>query len=144
MTQSIRRDAEELQLITGGHWSEPVAVHASSNASRQREVMGEYELVGAVLREAIREYQRLAGLRTRRGERAFREIDRWFLADDRHWHFSFINLCEILNLEPTYIRTGLKIWREREIDLPKASRLITGEHGERRPSPTDAPCLQLR
>jgi hypothetical protein len=75
--------------------------------------MGELELAEAVLRHAIHEYQKFAGLRSRRGRQWFREVDSWFWADDRHWYFSFINLCEILDLEPAYIRMGLKVWRER-------------------------------
>jgi hypothetical protein len=108
-----QNDTVDLHQMIGGHWSGTAGVHASSNGSRQWEVRGEYELVEAVLRAAIRDYQEFAALNSRRGERSFHEIERWFLADDRHWHFSFINVCEILNLEPTYIRTALKMWRER-------------------------------
>ena len=90
-----------------------IAVHASG--SRSHEVAGELELAEAVLRHAIHEYQKFAGLRSRRGQQWFRDVDSWFSADDRHWCYSFLNLCEILELEPTYIRTGLKMWRERAV-----------------------------
>jgi hypothetical protein len=43
----------------------------------------------------------------------FRDVDQWFSADDGDSCFSFINICRILDLEPTYVRTGLKMWRER-------------------------------
>lgn len=113
MSQDFHRDAEDLHPIFGDHWNGPVGVHAPSEGSRQWQVTGEYELVEAVLCAAIREYQKFAGLHTRYGERSFREVDGWFWADDREWYFSFLNICEILNLEPNYIRTGLKMWRER-------------------------------
>jgi hypothetical protein len=77
------------------------------------EIIGEYVLVDAMLREAIREYQQFAGYKSRRGARLFHEVEQWFSADDRDWCFSFLNACRILDLEPTYIRTGLKMWRER-------------------------------
>jgi hypothetical protein len=104
--------SEEVEHLTSSR------IHAASNAwesdsgARQQELMGEYGLVEAVLREAIREYQKFAGQQTRRGSRLFREVHEWFLADDRDWDFSFINVCQILNLEPTYIRTGLKMWHD--------------------------------
>jgi hypothetical protein len=80
---------------------------------RYGEIKGEYVLADAVLREAIREYQKFARYQSRRGVKLFHDVDRWFSADDRDSCFSFINICEILDLEPTYIRTGLQMWRER-------------------------------
>jgi hypothetical protein len=80
---------------------------------RHGEIRGEYVLADAVLREAIREYQKFARYQSRRGVKLFRDVDQWFLADDRDSCFSFINICQVLDLEPTYIRTGLKMWRER-------------------------------
>jgi hypothetical protein len=80
---------------------------------RHREIKGEHVLADAVLREAIREYQKFARYQSRRGMKLFRDVDQWFSADDRDSCFSFINVCQILDLEPTYIRTGLKMWRER-------------------------------
>jgi hypothetical protein len=76
-------------------------------------IAGEYELTEAVLRGAIREYQKLARYQSHRAVRLFQDVDQWFSADDHQSCFSFINVCRILDLEPTYIRTGLKMWRER-------------------------------
>jgi hypothetical protein len=66
-------------------------------------------LADAVLREAIREYQKFARYQKRRGAKLFHDVDQWFAADDRESCFSFINICQILDLEPTYIRIGLKM-----------------------------------
>jgi hypothetical protein len=109
------RNTEDLEQVTGGRDS-PVAFLDASAASRQQELMGEYGLVEAILREAIHEYQKFAGQQTRRGARLFREVCQWFLADDREWDFSFINVCQILDLEPSYIRTGLKLWCDRQVN----------------------------
>ncbi len=89
--------------------------YESFDPSRPQDVIPEYGLVQAVLREAIREYQKFAGKRGRRGSRLFREVRQWFSENDTHWDFSFINVCQILDLEPAYIRTGLKLWSDRNV-----------------------------
>lgn len=111
----FHRSAEELEQLAGGRSDGPLAVLGESNASRRHELMGEYILVEAILGQAIREYQKFAGQQGRRNARLFREVRQWFFADDGDWDFSFINICQILDLEPTYIRTGLKMWHERSI-----------------------------
>ena len=120
MSQNFQGGAEVLHQITHDHRTGSVGVHASPDRS-QWQLTGEYGLVEAVLCAAIREYQKFAELHTRHGERSFREVDRWFWADDRQWYFSFVNICEILNLDPTYIRTGLKMWRERLQQYPDSA-----------------------
>ena len=111
----FQRSAEEGEQLAGGRWNGPLGVSAESNEARRQE-LGEYVLVEAILREAIREYQKFAGQKGRRNTRLFREVHQWFLDDDPHWDFSFINICEILDLEPTYIRTGLESWRDRHLN----------------------------
>jgi hypothetical protein len=100
----------------------PVGIHAASNQTRRMEVMGEFILVQAILREAIRTYQKYAVKKGHRASRLFREVNEWFSSDDRQWFFSFVNVCDILGLEPTYIRTGLKLWHERKAAVPGLSR----------------------
>ena len=103
------RHAAEILVHPG---SSKFPVSAEQRAAGCREQMGEYVLAQAVLWQAIREYQQLAGKRTRREARMFQEIDQWFLMDDEKWDFSFVNLCQILDLEPACIRAGLRRWRE--------------------------------
>jgi hypothetical protein len=86
---------------------------ADEGSSRLRDHMGEYVLAEAVLWQAIREYQQLSSFRTRREARLFQEVDQWFLENDEKWDFSFVNLCQILDLEPTCIRAALRMSRHR-------------------------------
>lgn len=106
---------DELRYHARGQSDLSAAIEESCDRGRWRQGLGEYALVEAVLRAAIHEYQKFAGHRTRREARLFREVHQWFLADDGAWDFSFINVCEILDIEPSCIRTGLKLWRERNI-----------------------------
>lgn len=104
--------------------SMPLGIHAATNQTRRMEVMGEFILVQAILREAIRTYQKYAVKKGSRASRLFREVNEWFSSDDRQWFFSFVNVCDTLALEPTYIRTGLKLWRERKLQVDGGSPSI--------------------
>jgi hypothetical protein len=112
-TRFESRDTDFSDDILSQISSMPVGIHAATNQTRRMEVMGEFILVQAILREAIRTYQKYAVKNGHRASRLFREVNDWFSSDDRQWFFSFVNVCDILGLEPTYIRTGLKLWRER-------------------------------
>jgi hypothetical protein len=94
----------------------PLATHAETNQSRIREIMGEFELVRAMLDDALHTYRKYALANGRRAQRLFREVDDWISVDDWDWPFSFVNVCAVLDLDPGYIRTGLRLWRERARD----------------------------
>ena len=104
----------------------PLATHAATNQTRRLELMGEFILVQAILREAIRTYQKYAVKKGIRASRLFREVDEWFSSDDRQWLFSFVNICDVLALEPTYIRTGLRLWRDRKAHSSVPSAIAGG------------------
>lgn len=120
-TRFESRDSDFSDDILSQISSMPVGIQAASNQARRMEVMGEFILVQAILREAIRTYQKYAVKKGHRASRLFREVNEWFSSDDRQWFFSFVNVCDILGLEPTYIRTGLKLWRERKADVSSVS-----------------------
>jgi hypothetical protein len=120
-TRFESRDTDFSDDILSQISSMPVGIHAATNQTRRMEVMGEFILVQAILREAIRTYQKYAVKKGHRASRLFREVNEWFSSDDRQWFFSFVNVCDVLGLEPTYIRTGLKLWRERKVGLNAVS-----------------------
>ncbi len=65
-------------------------------------------LMLAVLEEALVTFQR--GLNAHRAEqrRSFHEVDRWVASRDTDWPFSFENICTTLQIDPDYVRRGLK------------------------------------
>src|SRR5262249_41860813 len=65
----------------------------------------ELALLSAVLREAVDTL--LAGSTGRRT--AFREARDWFLSDDVCWPFSFLRICDALDLEPEAVRARLPL-----------------------------------
>src|SRR5215813_9204368 len=96
---------------------------------RKLPLQPEAALMLAVLEEAIFTFQKFAFSDSLRGKNSFREADWWIRAEDNHWPFSFNNICDLLGLDPAWIRMGLSRWKEetqanwRERKPPKAGAL---------------------
>jgi hypothetical protein len=88
----------------------PFTPPSSAVAERIR-TQPEYHLLWAVLREGIETYMKYTTVTNRRGQRLFKEAEKWILDDDPTWLCSFISICHVLGLEPEYLRTGLQRWR---------------------------------
>lgn len=74
----------------------------------------EYRLVVAVLQDAIDCFQKNCSAEKDKARQMFEETELWFLSDDRSWPYSFANICELLALNPGYLRRGLQAWKEAE------------------------------
>ena len=72
----------------------------------------EQQLVAAVLLEAIHCFQRNCFGRDRRSRRLFREAEDWLMGEDANGTFSCANICEILGIDPAYLRCQLRRWQE--------------------------------
>ncbi len=64
-------------------------------------------LMAAVLESAVYDLQRYRHARRIREKRFFREAYEWFTAQDDKGPFSFIVICEALDLDPDYLRAGV-------------------------------------
>ena len=42
------------------------------------------------------------------GKKRFREAEEWIMRGGNDWIFSFDNVCELLGLDPEYVRRGLR------------------------------------
>jgi hypothetical protein len=71
-------------------------------------------LLWAILENGIQEYLRYATATSPRGKRLFRETEDWIMQDDPTWLCSFVSICHVLGLDPGYLRTGLRCWREQQ------------------------------
>ena len=80
---------------------------------------GEVALLYAILDDAIRCLQKGRWEKGWDHVRAAQEAEAWLFADDYEWPFSFVNICEHLRLDPTYLRRGLKCWRPLRQSIPK-------------------------
>jgi hypothetical protein len=68
----------------------------------------EVRLIAAVLEDAIDCYLKYCSAKTRRGKRIFIEAAQWIFDRNEDWLFGFDNICEMLKLDPDYIRRVLK------------------------------------
>ncbi len=71
----------------------------------------EQRLVAALLEDAIAVYSKNREPKTRKARRLLNETERWFLSSDRTWVFSYLRVCEALDLDPYCIRRALRLPR---------------------------------
>ena len=78
---------------------------------RSRPRSPERDLMLAILEEALNDYQRCFSAPDKKGRNCFTDARAWILNTDSEWIFSFINCCEVLGIEPDYLRQGLLRWK---------------------------------
>jgi hypothetical protein len=86
---------------------------------------GEVALMRAVLEDAITCFQKQSRKPGRRAQRLAREAEEWLFTDDQQWPFSFLNICHVLDIDPGYIRRGLKQFQKRQLSLETQRRETT-------------------
>ena len=85
----------------------------------------EKRLMLAVLEDAVGTFQKYVTSASRRGQRLFTEAEEWFTEPATEWPFGFENVCQALNLEPAYIRTGLRRWRDSQrVEAPSSAKVV--------------------
>src|SRR5947208_527452 len=78
---------------------------------RRRYPDPEKMLMVAVLEDAIECFQKFSAAQSMRGKARFQEAEDWFFHERSDRLFSFEKVCEVLDLNPDYIRAGLTRWR---------------------------------
>jgi len=73
----------------------------------------EKRLMLAVLEDAIASFQRSFIQSRNTSEPDDCDVESWLESDDMSWPFSFASICQALDMEPEYLRRGLKHWRDR-------------------------------
>lgn len=97
--------AESLQHMMGGDTS--VTEQFFATLRRSEHLEPEKNLLIAILQDAIHDYRKYCRARDPEGKGHFREAQKWIMAGGNNWIFSFNNICELLGLDPDYIRRGL-------------------------------------
>ena len=130
-------------------------------AMRRKHLLeGEKRLILSVLEDAIECFMKCIDATTSKGQRLYRDADEWINLEDKHWVFSFDNVCDMLDINADYMRSGLRRWKERHLELrarralekaeqeaalalqpeglPELERLVEG------PKPESAPVTSVR
>ena len=93
--------------------------------SRDGGIVRERRLMLAVLQDAVECYQKYALARDPRGTMLFENACEWIDSGEREWPFSYVNICEVLGLNPEYIRRGLSKWRQQRSPVKRtAARIV--------------------
>jgi hypothetical protein len=86
-------------------------------AMRRKHLLeGEKRLILSVLEDAIECFMKCMDSATNKGQRLYREADEWIALEDKHWVFSFDNVCDMLDINPEYMRRGLRDWKQRRLE----------------------------
>jgi hypothetical protein len=67
----------------------------------------EVKLMLAVLKDAIDCFVKNISAKTRRGRKLFMDAEEWFFSDEEDWLYSFQSVCDVLKLDPDYVRRAL-------------------------------------
>ena len=82
----------------------------AANFRRKIPLEPERTLLLAVLEDGIRCFQENLLVTGGKRRALFDEAKDWLFSDDADWFCSFVSICTMLNLEPNYIRRGLRQW----------------------------------
>ena len=64
-------------------------------------------LIAAILEDAVHEYRKYRRAGDPKGKKRFRDAEKWIMNRSSDWIFSFDNVCELLGLDPEYVRRGI-------------------------------------
>jgi hypothetical protein len=94
-------------------------------AMRRKHLLeGEKRLILSVLEDAVECFMKCIDSPTNKGQRLFREADEWIFLEDKRWVFSFDNVAEMLDINPEYMRRGLREWKENKLaDLERQATM---------------------
>lgn len=75
---------------------------------RSEHLEPEKALLMAILEDAVHCYRKYRAARDRSGRERFREAEQWIMGEGDDWLFSFNNICELLGLNPQFVRRGIR------------------------------------
>ena len=75
----------------------------------------ETRLLLAVLEDAVHCFQDNVLADNGKSKKLFDDAEQWFLEESGEWIFSFSNVCELLGIDPEYLRAGLMHWKQKHV-----------------------------
>jgi len=97
-------------------------------AMRRKHLLpGEKRLMLSVLEDAVECFMKYIDASTKKSQGLFRDAETWIALEDKKWVFSFDNVCEALDIDPDYLRRGLREWKIRQLDAIRRARIVRTE-----------------
>ncbi|HEX2228242.1 MAG TPA: hypothetical protein VHM64_13980 [Candidatus Binatia bacterium] len=94
-----------------------ILIQSQYAATYQRRFQQEPEkvLMLALLEDAIVCFQDYLGSDCKRKMALFQDAEEWILDDDTSYIFSFVNICDVLGFDASYLREGLMRWKKNAL-----------------------------
>jgi hypothetical protein len=97
----------------------------------------EFKLALAVLEQALNDFEKHRHAHDNARRRLYCQAQTWVQSNDRRWPYSFVNICDILNIRCDRLRTH--ILEARVVDLDVAAKLdVTRAQPGVRPTRSEA------
>ena len=77
-------------------------------------LQGEKKLLLAVLEDAVGCFQKYSFAHDKKGRARFEDAEHWIMEESDDGVFSFNAVCELLEIDPDYLRRGLLKWKEKQ------------------------------
>jgi hypothetical protein len=81
---------------------------------RKKYSCGEHRLLIAIMQDAIECFQKHVHARDTKRRQLYMDAELWVTDQNDDGPFSFDNVCDLLGMNPDYLRVGLLDWRDRE------------------------------
>ena len=82
---------------------------------QKAEADGERRLMFAILEDAIECFQKHLWAEDNKRRQLHLDAESWFLEDDPSWLFSFVNICDVFEIHPVFLRQGLLTWKTKQL-----------------------------
>jgi hypothetical protein len=90
---------------------------------RKTHLQPEKRLMFAVLEDAIACFQKYISARDVKGKGIFHDAESWILDENSDWLFSFAHICEVLGIDPNYLRQGLMRWKQKRLAGSRTAKI---------------------
>jgi hypothetical protein len=82
-------------------------IHKMKTAQDYLSETSQRELASGILKQAAQDLRRFHGATSAIERELYLDAYRWVISDDCSWPFSFLNVCQLLNLAPESLRQEL-------------------------------------
>jgi hypothetical protein len=93
-----------------------VVAHEYFDSFRRKTLwLPEKELMFAILEDAVGCFQNYLFARDKKGKQLFLDAETWINGEENKSVLSFDNVCEELDLDPEFLRSGLRRWKQKKL-----------------------------